>query len=538
MRHALNGTGWTRQQGLVGVVLFAWAATAVGSSGCAVSDSDVHRWETTVSGPEKLYAIVTHDKYAWDLREEAAMSLIRMNPRDGRRVGLEYLISGYDTPEGRVPGALAVLGQDTRQRIVGDIAPKLVEAMQLPAPPHVEGTALQPDPSIPFKDAAFGLLSHEPPLAEDEKTKSELVAALTQWVQTDFEARIDNSTQQYGVEQIMRFLGAPSVKDLPKFINETSPKVDRACALIADIGSDETKLRASQALVNLAHRIDSPEWIAKQRALVVEANQAQKIAASPKQVDDQLKLYQEQELERTFTDMKRVGGRPVVEYCVATAHDKSKSDKIRTDALAALENRVDKNSANDVNVIFDIVSDDSNSDNVRGVAMARVGELPKEMILPKLYSLFDKKWQVRLDAARLILRTVTPKDVPDFLNHLPTSDRTKIALSEPITYGALILAMDPKGGPKPRDVLDAFLQSPELGAKLTAAGSYYGARKGGAAPVMSLSDDKTAVPKCDPNDQCGWSCDVPTGAGGQEKETKTVSTVGEFVRFCIEPSLE
>ena len=221
----------------------------------------------------------------------------------------------------------------------------------------------------------------------------------------------------------MRFLGAPSVKDLPKFINETSPKVDRACALIADIGSDETKLRASQALVNLAHRIDSPEWIAKQRALVVEANQAQKIAASPKQVDDQLKLYQEQELERTFTDMKRVGGRPVVEYCVATAHDKSKSDKIRTDALAALENRVDKNSANDVNVIFDIVSDDSNSDNVRGVAMARVGELPKEMILPKLYSLFDKKWQVRLDAARLILRTVTPKDVPDFLNHLPTSDR-------------------------------------------------------------------------------------------------------------------
>ena len=181
------------QARLVGVVLFAWAATAVGSFRLRRERFlDVHRWETTVSGPEKLYAIVTHDKYAWDLREEAAMSLIRMNPRDGRRVGLEYLISGYDTPEGRVPGALAVLGQDTRQRIVGDIAPKLVEAMQLPAPPHVEGTALQPDPSIPFKDAAFGLLSHRASLAEDEENE---IGARRRThampVQTDFEARIE-----------------------------------------------------------------------------------------------------------------------------------------------------------------------------------------------------------------------------------------------------------------------------------------------------------------------------------------------------------
>ena len=57
---------------------------------------------------------------------------------------------------------------------------------------------------------------------------------------------------------------------------------------------------------------------------------------------------------------------------------------------------------------------------------------------------------------------------------------------------------------------------------------------------MSLSDDKTAVPKVhDPNDQCGWSCWMcrPERVG-KKKETKTVSTVGEFVRFCIEPSLE
>jgi hypothetical protein len=244
----------------------------------------------------------------------------------------------------------------------------------------------------------------------------------------------------------------------------------------------------------------------------------------------QLQMYQEQELEKVFTNMKRVGGRPAVDYCLNYAHDKSKSEKMRTDALAALENRVDKNVPNDVNSIFDIVKDDTNPDKVRGVAMARLGELPKDMILPKLYTLFDKKWQVRLDAARMVIRTITTKELPDFLHRLPANDKTKISLSEPITYGGLIMAMDPQGGPKPRAVLTQFLEDKDLGAKLTAAGSYYGVKKSEATGLSALEGDKTPVPKCAPEDQCGWSCDV-------NKETKTVTNVGEFVKFCIEPSL-
>jgi hypothetical protein len=235
--------------------------------------------------------------------------------------------------------------------------------------------------------------------------------------------------------------------------------------------------------------------------------------------------------------MKRVGGRPAVDWCLAYAHDKGNSEKSRTNALAALENRVDKNSVGDVNVIVDILTDDSNPDAVRAVAMARLGELPKEMILPKLYALFDKKWQVRLDAARMILKTITTKDLPDFMAHLPANDKTKMALSEPISYGALIMAMDPQGGPKPRDVLARYAQG-SLGPKLTVAGSYYAAKKSDASVLTGLDEDKTPVPKCDPADQCGWQCDVPKAAGSQEKETKTVSTVGEFIRWCIEPSLQ
>jgi hypothetical protein len=532
-RPRVGSKGATRHRVSAAVLATAVGVLAATTSACAVSDSDVRRWETTENGPEKLYAIVTHDKFSWALREEAALSLIHMRPRNGKRIGLEYLEQGYDTPLGKVPGALSVLTEGARKRIVDDLTPKLVDMMQQPPPPPpAEGIPLQPDPSIPYKDAAFGLLSHEPPLVSDDKAKGDLTAALTQWVQTDFESRVDNSNQQFGVEQIMRFLGAPSVKMLPATISEGSAKNDKATQLVADIGDYEARKRAGEALVVLAKLIDSPAWMDKQRALVNEANAKTHVPVTTQQVTDQLKQYQEQELEKVFVDMKRVGGRPVVEYCLAYAKDKSKSDKMRADALAAMENRMDKNVPGDFQTVFDILRDSSNPDSVRGVAMSRLGELPKEMIVSKLYSLFDdKKWQVRLDAAKLILRTITTKDVPDFMRHLPTDGRTKMGLSEPITYGTIIMAMDSKGGGKPRDVLNQFLASAELGPKLTAAGSYYSTKKSEASPVTALENDKSALPKCDPADNCGWECLF-------EKETKVPTTVGEFVRWCIEPSLQ
>ena len=297
-------------------------------------------------------------------------------------------------------------------------------------------------------------------------------------MQTDFEGRIDNSSQQFGVEQIMRFLGASSVKQLPGVITLDSTKVDKACQLVADIGDDDTKKRASEALVAMAKQIDSPAWVDKQRAAAMARNAQDNVTPKPEQLAEQLKNYQEQELEKVFVNMKRVGGRPAVDYCLAFAKNKDKSEKMRTDALAALENRIDKNSPSDVSAIFDIVRDDAEkSDKVRAVALARMGELPKEMIIPKLYSLFDKKWQVRLEAGKLILKTMTTKEVPDFLRHLPENAKSKMGLSEPISYATLIMGIDPQGGPKPRDVLTPFMQSPILGAKLTAASSYYTGKK-------------------------------------------------------------
>ena len=33
------------------------------ASGCRVNENDVRRWETTEHGPDKLVAVVSHDKY-------------------------------------------------------------------------------------------------------------------------------------------------------------------------------------------------------------------------------------------------------------------------------------------------------------------------------------------------------------------------------------------------------------------------------------------------------------------------------------------
>jgi hypothetical protein len=142
-----------------------------------------------------------------------------------------------------------------------------------------------------------------------------------------------------------------------------------------------------------------------------------------------------------------------------------------------------------------------------------------------------------MDAERMILKTITTKDLPDFMHHLPQTDKTKIGLSEPLSTGALILGMDPQGGPKPRAILNGFLESKDLGAKLTAIGSYYQGKKSEAGVLASLESDKSPIPKCDPADQCGWSCDIPK-PGSKETETKPVTTVGEFVKWCIEPSLQ
>ena len=240
----------------------------------------------------------------------------------------------------------------------------------------------------------------------------------------------------------------------------------------------------------------------------------------------------------SFSSMKRLGGRPVIDYLIQYSADAKNPPDRRKVALAALEGRVDKNNTADVERIFAIAKDDSTPDEVRDIAFLRLGELPKDQVVPKLYTLFqDKKWKVRWVAATNVLHAITTKQLPEFFNKLPTS---RLALNEPLSYGAAIAKMEPPAGdPKPRDVLISHLNSPQIGAKLTALGSFYQGKKADISVVDSKTSDPTPIPKCDPSEDCGWTCDVPkAGATDKnDKESKTILTVGDFARYCIEPSM-
>ena len=234
--------GVTNRRGGASLVAILGAAVTLGTlltvgtvgatvSGCRVAENDVKRWESTQRGPYKLVAVVTHDKYSWELRTDAALSLVRMPPRGGARQGIAFLVDKYKDEEGETrDGALNQLPEDGRRRIVDRMAPLLIKELEPLLPPRTPEGRLPADPTIPFKDATFAMLVHEPPLVSNEKTRAELRAALTKWASTGFEDRIENGSQQFGLEQMMRFLGPESVKTLPGIINENAARLDRIAA--------------------------------------------------------------------------------------------------------------------------------------------------------------------------------------------------------------------------------------------------------------------------------------------------------------------
>ena len=534
--------GVTNRRGGVALVAILGAAVALGAlaSGCRVAETDVKRWESTQRGPIKLVAVVTHDKYSWELRTDAALSLIRMPPRGGKRQGIEFLIDKYKDEEGETrEGALNQLPEDARRQIVDRMAPLLIKGLEPGPPPRTPEGRLPADPTIPFKDATFAMLTHEPPLVSNEKTRTDLRAALTKWASTGFEDRIESGSQQFGLEQMMRFLGPESVKTLPGIINENAARLDRVANLINDVGDEPTKLKASEALVALAQKYNSKEWLEAQTKVVKESNARNNVKADDTQVAGQVDKIQERNLtEAVFPAMKKVGGRPSIDYLFAYAADGKNSADRRKLSLAALEGRVDKNNPADLERIFAIAKNEDNPDPVRDVAFQRMGEFPKEQIVPKLYSLFEpKKWKTRWVAGETVLKTFqSTAQVRDFLSRLPKTPATKMGMTEPLSYAGKIRQME--GEPKPRDILLPYLTSKEFGARMTALGYFWEGKKADRPVVTPFENDATLLPKCDKEDDCSWSCDVPKAGNPKETEPKELKTVGEYVKFCLVPSMD
>ena len=499
--------------------LVAMLALFAGASGCRTTDEDVHRWANTAQGPRKLVAVLEHDKYAPDLRVEAAMTLVSMKPRSGRRIGIGDLVD-----------ALNELPEAERSKIVTGMVPRLVAEIVKPATGTPEARV---DTSIAYKDAAYALLTNDGgPLVTDKTQVEALRAALTQWVVTDFSARMDDSSQAYGMEQVLRMLGAPGVRGLPALIQVDAPKVDRICDLISDLGDPATKLEASKRLVTMAQAINSPAWLASRTPKLEAANAASKLKPTKDQFAKQLDQYQEEELLRAFASMKKIGQPPIVEFLLNFALDKNQSEKRRATALLALEGQVDKDNKSQIDKILTLASAEDTPDSVRDAALRIVGEMPRPRVAERLYAMFDnKEWKIRWVAAELILKLSDSSHIDEFMSHL---GKTKgMSITEPLRYGKLIGALK-KVKVDPVDALDRYTASSyPVEDRLSALGYYYeGGTSVDVPKVERYASDSTKVPECLPAaKECEWKCTVGDGE-------KTVATVGDFVTFCVKPALQ
>ena len=510
-------------------------ALAVGlgsvTTGCRTTTEDVHRWANTAQGPRKLIAVLTHQKYPADLRVEAAMTLIRMKPRGGRRIGIQ----GSDEQPGLVD-ALAQLPRTDRAKLIDRLVPALAAEMKKPPPKAQSGQPNTADTSFPYKDAAFALLTHDGgSVIAEESNRRALRDALREWASADFANRMDESSQIYGLEQVLRELKADGVRSLPELIDPGARRIDRIADLVAELGDQPTKLRASQRLVQVAQEVASPRWIQQKAPAVEAANKASKLNPTPEQFRAQLETYQEEELLRVFASMKKVGGAPAVDYLLAFAQDEHNPEKRRAAALAALEGKLDKNNSRHAEIALAIASAKDTPDVVRDIALLRVGEFPRKVVVSKLYELFGhENWKVRWVAAELVLKMSGPEHVDEFMEHLGTAKG--LAITEPLRYGALIGAL--KGSPAPKELIDKYLQPDHpVQARLSAFGYYYDVGTQEQLPTIEpYLEDRAKVEGCREGAQdCEWKCTVGEGA---QQETKDITTVGEFVRYCVKPAME
>lgn len=549
---------------LAGIVALSVSAAVIGASisGCRVKEDDIHRWESTAHGPEKLKAVLEHDKYDNSLRVEAALSLIRMKPRNGRRIGIGIMV---DT--------LAAIPPETRQVLVASLVPAIIAELKKPPPVGQAGQPVPPDGSYPYKDAAFAMLTLDRTvIIADDTLKQSVKSALVDWAMADFENRLDNRTQAYGMEQLLRYIGPPSVVGLPKLMTRSARRLDQMSGLVAELGDAKTKEAASNALVAIAKYVTSDDWYKVKKPEVEAANAASKLQPTAEQFEMQMVTYQGEDLMRVLGSMRKVGGRPAIEFCLELAGNKGpdlgqrppppaanadkpakdkanglmalwdlrkeQGEKRRQAALAALEGRLDRNNPDDVKRILQIAASDA-PDVVLDQAFRRVGEMPREVVIDKLYDLFKSdKWKVRRAAAATVLKMSTVKHIDEFLSKLPENSKG-FAMPEALTYGAML--GDLKEG-NAKEALAKHFNTGSVAARTSALAYWF--TFGSTADVASLSSyegDSGKIGGCDTDADCKWSCEVPKEGAkdpAKERELKEIKTVGDFVRFCIEPAMK
>ena len=560
-----------------GVRLATLALLAFVSSGavaCRVNNDDLKRWEITEHGPDKLQAVLTHDKYDKDLRIEAAWSLVEMKKRGGQYVGVDILLKSL----------IAMPSKDRNEIIAGlwkKLQPKVAQGLQTVADGKIA------DPSVVWKDATFSLYAasrDDRPGAQkldiDPKVSDEMTAALTDWaagregddvnarLQT-FETRLDNSAQQYGIEQILRAVGIPGTKRLPSLLTAKnaikSQRIDTVARVVTDVkpragnaaesadyekARDELATNFAKLLLDTvaggyadAVRAETDDALSKNpegKGILAEKNGPEKDPTKNRYLAYFVKVRDER-LQYLFSIAKQVGRKPVVDALFALAGNGDATKENRAFALAALEGNFD--TGNDAAMKSFIAIAKSNApDEVKHVALVRMGAYAPEQAVQAYYQLFgESNWKVRYDAAMQILGIMqklgdkSKTTVKEFLGKLPTKAEQKMGLGEPSDYAKALSATPKEMNAKA--IVTGDLNSKSLGEELVALGWYLSVgTKEDLPTVEKFADDKDKVPQCKDDDDCKWDqgCPVPKAGGAAgEIDWKKIETIGDYVTYCV-----
>jgi hypothetical protein len=309
---------------------------------------------------------------------------------------------------------------------------------------------------------------------------------------------------------------------------------------VAELGDDTAKVSASTALVAIAKYTLSDEWTKVKKPELEEANKRSKLEPNEKQFAAQLAQYQDEDIVRVFGSMRKVGQRPTIDFCLDFASKKDQSERRRQAALAALEGRLDRNNPDELKRVLAIASSDA-PDIVLDQAFRRLGELPREQVVEKLYDLFKTdKWKVRRAAAMTVLKMSTVKNVDEFMAKLPEGGAAKgFAMSEALAYGAGI--GDLKEG-KPLDAIRRYWNSGGGTTRATSLAYFFSFGTAVDLPtVQAFEGDGTKVPACETDPDCKWSCEIAKEGAkdpAKDRESKDIKTVGDFVKYCIEPEMK
>ena len=505
-----------------------------------MTEDDLRKWEHLEHGPPKLQQVLYYPKYEDQLRLQAALALIRVPPHSYADAFEPEGAPNTDGITGLVR-VLARLPQAQHDTILAALVPELVKELTKDPPIAQDDKHAPPDPSFPFKDAAYAILVYGTPqdkekhegrmLLPDETLRAQLMEALVSWASADFENRLENRSQKYGMDALLEMVGPAGVASLPKLMTRDARFLDREAGFVAKWGTPETKEAASQALVAIAKFIISDEWKTMMKPRVEEANKLGNVVfdenpeKAKKQFDKQMELARDEELIRLYGSMQRIGGRATAEWAFAFAQNKDQSTKRRAGALATLEQKLDlKAYPKDLDTLIGIIKSPDSTPEVIDQSFRRLSELqPREKVIALLYDLFAfDKWLVRRAAEANLLKMIFVPELEGFFKKLPEKDGGKgFSMLEAITSSANMQAMktskDDKellpGQPPPAlPVIKSFMDPKNTPAQRATAASYFisWGTKADLEYLKQFEEDKGLVPVCDTDRDCKWSCIVQT----------------------------